>query len=977
MPHLVPRLYHANHANLPPYLYTLGAWFVILVALLGATAVLLFLLAQIRTYWGQLFPDQTGEGNRPAGRPNFFQRWFSGYTSDYLQHLTYRHRNFDVKGLSTQNIYTLGLEQVFVELAIAPRTLDMQSADPIRLPTALRGSYPVWYFLQSEALENQNLAIIGPPGSGKTTLLKHMALTLASGRRAIREANAPDKLPILLFLRDHADSIVASHQSLEEFSIEDNPATLTQYTLVHAVHEHLLRTQGPRPPISLSTNLPNSGRLGQGLNNIDLETDFFAQRLNRGECLILLDGLDEVAHEETRQAVVAWVENQVIAYPQNRFVVTSRPHGYRSNPIAGFMLLEVQSFTNTQINRFVHNWYHANEVMSSQKDDPGVAMIAREDAEDLLRRLRSAPTLTALAVNPLLLTMIATIHRYRSSLPGRRVELYAEVSEVFLGKRQAARGLEDRLTPMQKQRVLQPLAFHLMLNQMNAIGVEEATAVIADTLQLVAGVTGAGVTGTGVQRAFLDYIEDRSGLLIEREQGEYSFVHHAFQEYLAARHIAETGHVEVLTTRIHDSWWYETCRLYSAQADATPIIAACLAEDPPPIAALTLAIECNEEAREVDVELRKHLQAVLDEGVEDPDPNRRRLVGETLLALRLRRLVRVEDHTHIDPTYITHAEYQLFLDEMRGQGSYHQPDHWLQHTFPTGKGHTPIVGMRPSDAVAFCAWLTEREPDRQWRYRLPEAGELARYGLRISGWDSDALGCWVSVKLEQAQSQDDGQRKQPDMRFEGEEISVYMTESILQESRRADLSFGYPLPVDLERARDLARALNLDLDLAVNRALALTFSFDRALERALNLDHAIALALDLALDRTLDLDLILDLDLSRSLNINLIRALTLNQENQHEMEILKLLRWYLRYMTLVIAGLFQEALQRTQSSRSRWTSAGYGEEQLQTAVDDYLRLYTMLVMLEERIEGKLPAFEGIRIVKDRVQGWQREWLGTS
>ena len=150
-----------------------------------------------------------------------------------------------------------------------------------------------------------------------------------------------------------------------------------------------------------------------------------------------------------------------------------------------------------------------------------------------------------------------------------------------------------------------------------------------------------------------------------------------------------------------------------------------------------------------------------------------------------------------------------------------------------------------------------------------------------------------------------------------------------------------------------------------------------ALERALNLDHAIALALDLALDRTLDLDLILDLDLSRSLNINLIRALTLNQENQHEMEILKLLRWYLRYMTLVIAGLFQEALQRTQASRSRWTSAGYGEEQLQTAVDDYLRLYTMLVMLEERIEGKLPAFEGIRIVKDRVQGWQREWLGGS
>ena len=90
--------------------------------------------------------------------------------------------------------------------------------------------------------------------------------------------------------------------------------------------------------------------------------------------------------------------------------------------------------------------------MSAQRDDPGVRMTAQEGGDDLLQRLRKTPALSDLAVNPLLLTMIATVHRYRSSLLGRRVELYAEICEVFLGKRQQARGMELDLTPSASNR---------------------------------------------------------------------------------------------------------------------------------------------------------------------------------------------------------------------------------------------------------------------------------------------------------------------------------------------------------------------------------------------------------------------------------------------------------------------------------------------------------------------------------------------
>ena len=59
--------------------------------------------------------------------------------------------------------------------------------------------------------------------------------------------------------------------------------------------------------------------------------EWIEHRLNKGKCLVLLDGLDEVADPEQRQQVVQWVEQQMIAYGKNRFVVTSRPFGYRSN----------------------------------------------------------------------------------------------------------------------------------------------------------------------------------------------------------------------------------------------------------------------------------------------------------------------------------------------------------------------------------------------------------------------------------------------------------------------------------------------------------------------------------------------------------------------------------------------------------------------------------------------------------------------
>jgi predicted NACHT family NTPase len=205
------------------------------------------------------------------------------------------------------------------------------------------------------------------------------------------------------------------------------------------------------------------------------------------------------------------------------------------------------------------------------------------------------------------------------------VELYAEICEVFLGKRKEAVGLVSDLAPKQKQRVLQPLAYHMMCHNQREITGTEALGVISMPL--------LSVKPDASAEDFLKMIENTSGLLLERESGSYGFAHKTFQEYLASVHVLEEQALEPLISHVEHDWWHETIRLYCAQIDASPIIAACL--DNRSAIALTLAIECIGEAREVNPAVRQRYQEVIEYGVEDPDPQRRRVIAEALLASRL------------------------------------------------------------------------------------------------------------------------------------------------------------------------------------------------------------------------------------------------------------------------------------------------------------------------------------------------------
>ena len=894
------------------------------------------------------------------------------YQRKYFEHLIFRHRTFDVKGLNYQGIYALEIEEVYVDLSMEPNQFS-QVSPSIAQTGPSTGRQNIWDFLNAYELKTQNFAIIGAPGSGKTTLLKHITLCLAAknGR-----AFGLRYVPILLFIRDHADSVVARNAiSLEDVIME------------------------------------SVSKMG-----LTIPAEWFRQLLAKGRCLVLFDGLDEIAAPASRNKVATWVQQQMGRYGHNRFILSSRPFGYRSNPLSGVTVLEVRPFNLDQVRKFVERWYFANEIRSAQKNDLGVKIAATEGANDLMRRLRRTPALLDLALNPLLLTMITTVHRYRGSLPGRRVELYAEICDVFLGKRQQARGLELELTPAQKKRVLQPLAFYLMVNQKREISLSEASTVIDRSLALVSPkMTCAD---------FLQMTENSSGLLLEREAGVYNFAHLTFQEYLAAAHMMEARLEPELVKQVSMSWWHETIRLYAAIGEASCVIEACISGHRPSVGALTLAVECVEDARAVEPALRIAVNSIITEGAEDADPERRRLAGETMLNLRLRSMVRLDDDRYIDDRLITVSEYQLFCDVERSERRFRQPDSWPSAEGPKGKNRDEITGIRLSDAKAFCAWLSDRD-SLGWVYELPQdvGGSIVK--TQIGYWTCDgrvshsrnagvAAPMSTLKALDHRLSRDRELLKKNHLALDFSEpipielekelpvlASVLIAETPSDLTHRAidlELDFDRIFALDEQRVLDVNRvevvkreqnmlnAQTIDNDFGYYVARFLRF-FDSAARQDIrlmskfervrrfhqqffgkdnNFVRNLRTARNLAYSLQSSRNISSAFDASRIFDSELAKRLTSQHSSTRPCELARAtFRLLALYCAIKLSR--EEDYERKSFWRSRKLPKDIARQARELSAA-FFHCYITLGILEERIEGTLDAFEGLRIAKVRRDG---------
>jgi HEAT repeat protein/GTPase SAR1 family protein len=473
------------------------------------------------------------------------------FEKKYRDWLINSYRFLNIRGIKTNAQVSIELEKVFISLRtkkpaekmrFSEIELKEEDIDKTPVPKEFRKEeflkrsmeeYETEKTYELKELFNlprKRFIVIGAPGSGKSTLLNYLALKFA--RRNVKELFGieDEMLPIFINLRDTTqEGFLDTKKFVENY---DN--------YIKFPHS---------PP-----------------------KDFFEKRLEQGKCIILLDGLDEVAKEEQRVNVAKWVDELATTYPKNIFIATSRPYGYETARLYNdFLELHILDFTPEQVEQFIRYWTKTVEIKAREDESDFTLEEAKKKADDLLKAIKENPKIEVLTVNPLLLTIVSLVHRHRGHLPERRVELYDECCDVLLYHWDTAKGIASELKSDQKRIILQPLAFHLHRNGLREEKKEKFIELLENELPKIR-------VSTEKAKPLLEDIRNRCGILVETKLGYFGFSHLTFQEFLTARYILDNDLEPFLVTHGKDKYWLEVILLYCGMKDTTNLLNKILQE---------------------------------------------------------------------------------------------------------------------------------------------------------------------------------------------------------------------------------------------------------------------------------------------------------------------------------------------------------------------------------------------------------------
>lgn len=633
----------------------------------------------------------------------------------------YEGRGFNAGGLS--------LEAVYVPLKLSERSAGNISQDIVRQqrmpfdPQAFQGIGKLITTIGTPKSRCRHLVILGAPGSGKSTLMRHITLMYAIRKRRKLHRKVPKLHPVLLRLREVYEPILEKpEQSLANLTTEFFKKELS----------------------------------GDLKAKLEQNSSWFEKRLRRGQCLVMLDGLDEIADDAQRQQVSQWVDKQLKDYYNTPFILTSRPDAYKKAPLyENAIELEVQPFSAKERNEFIHSWC-LNWRKSTTQGKVNVEK-ATQQAEELIDQIDSAPTLRLMATNPLLLSLMARTHIDKGKLASKRVDLYADVCQVLLEGRQRYRQpTETVLSAKRKQEILQCLALEMTKARVLQFSLDKhhsKEGTYIHTKALLQRELDRVPKNSPTPEEFIckDEVGVRELLSDRQQEGFYEFAHRTFQEYLTAAELNRTGQITCLLNAFAAGeqaleWWRETIRFYAAQAGATEIIEAALKEENRSVSALALAYECLNDTEDLEPTTQKKLEQELEQGLQSSDPEKFRLAARVLLSVRLNRLntdmrelqeIPDEVPEIADSDYITWAEYRLYQDQMQLQEmAVSETSLPLPHRSIAQNASQTATDIDIWDAYKFCGWLSQMTQKQfgevaQYRPKLPYEDKIQLIRFRV------------------------------------------------------------------------------------------------------------------------------------------------------------------------------------------------------------------------------------------------------
>lgn len=423
------------------------------------------------------------------------------------------------------------LEDIYIPLSVVPERSIEEVEDTPRINP---------YIFLKPGSKN---VILGDPGSGKSTLTSFLALAgINKALQARCDAHEDNRLTVVITLRRYADEL--KHR---------RNLPMLDYILEVAQAD---------------------------FNMIGLHGDFFNYYIESGQAILLFDGLDELPSKEFKSLIRQRIDSFAESFPVNTVIVTSRLVGYEAESRFdnSYGHYRVAKLKVSEIERFINDWYAAriDDVVEKNRNAADLVKIIKHPDSDSIREL---------ARNPLLLTIVALVHRIDAVLPDQRVVLYQKCTETLLNtwykaKRQDEEAAKGRIERRNRIRV-EAIAYWMHRRSLKGKG--RSVAPRAELIEFLTkhiseheSLRPQDELAEDQAEIFVDFIKNSAGLLIEAGDGLYSFIHLTFQEYLCATHLAafgETGGTasiwKELRGDLQNPRWREVVRLLVASLRST------------------------------------------------------------------------------------------------------------------------------------------------------------------------------------------------------------------------------------------------------------------------------------------------------------------------------------------------------------------------------------------------------------------------
>ena len=508
--------------------------------------------------------------------------------------------------------------------------------------------------------------------------------------------------------------------------------------------------------------------------------------------LWILDGLDEVIDATARQTVSHWIQQAIGDRTDDYFLVTCRFAGYYRKGVplgAPFAEFHVRPLDDTQIARFVHDWYTAayDKLLLSAQAESRVNSLL----EILAKPAWQSGRIRELCTNPMLLTILCIVFHDDQKLPNKRSELYGHCVRVLL--EHWRQGVYEAFDGKAAELVLSRIAWWMHSQQeRTSAPLQELAEQARVGLMRMKKEDGLGKDGL----KFLERMKEETGIIASDNDGRSGFLHLSFQEFLAAEFAANHAKASELAPKIADSWWQEVALLSLRHSEPyceaffREMLAAGIAENHPDLAdrclteALSFAPEPfievlrNKEPFTRVAAVLRLLQGRTDEvpGLEtlvtplakSRNASIRSAVQEILVRMGLEQPVTSESQqviiagptdiafvripagkfkmgspksawdqerpvhpVHISKDFllakypVTNAQYAEF---MRAAGTKsRKPDYWDERRF--NQPEQPVVGVSWHNVQAFCKWAGCRLPtEAEWEYAC-RAGTTSEYSF--------------------------------------------------------------------------------------------------------------------------------------------------------------------------------------------------------------------------------------------------------